>query len=75
MMMKLKKRRLALEHEGEKLERDLIMLESQMSSHLQQSLPEDDVQKKEHQKIFNDLEVQIDLKRIMLNSHRSTSKR
>jgi hypothetical protein len=46
-----------------------------MSSHLQQSLPEDDVQKKEHQKIFNDLKAQIDLKRIMLNPHMSTLKR
>jgi hypothetical protein len=64
-----------LKQEGEKLQRDLIMLESQISSHLQQSLPEDDVQKKEYQKIFNDLEAQIDLKRIMLNSNRSTSKR
>jgi hypothetical protein len=74
-LMKLKKRRLALELEGCHLEGDLMILETQMSCHLQKSFPEDDVQKREHQKVFNDLKLQIDLKSIMLNSHRNTSKR
>jgi hypothetical protein len=73
-LMKLKKRRLSLELEGCHLEGDLMILETKMSSHLQKSFLEDDVQKREHQKVFNDLKSQIDLKSIMHNSHQNTSK-
>jgi hypothetical protein len=74
MLMKLKKRRLALELEGVKLEGEITVLDTKMTILLQQPFSEDDDQGKEQLKVLNELKNQLTTKRTMRVVHKNTSK-
>jgi hypothetical protein len=68
MLMKLKKRRLALELEGVKVEGEITVLDTKMTILLQQPFSEDDDQRKEQLKVLNELRNQLTTKGNMLNT-------
>jgi hypothetical protein len=74
LLMKLKKRRLALELESVKLEGEITVLDTKITILLQQPFSEDDDQRKEQLKVLNELKDQLTTKRTMLNINKNSSK-
>jgi hypothetical protein len=74
LLMKLKKRRLALELESVKLEGEITVLDTKITILLQQPFSEDDDQRKEQLMVLNELKDQLTTKRTMLHIHKNSSK-